>query len=60
MCGEGKLCVNSIGSYKCNCPDGYAENSGGVCEGEPMIVGLMAICMICHRPMTVVKDSDTD
>ncbi|XP_070174967.1 uncharacterized protein [Littorina saxatilis] len=32
VCGEGKRCVNNNGSYTCLCPDGYTDNSEGVCQ----------------------------
>ena len=34
VCGEGKLCLNTLGSRACVCPDGYADDSEGACEGE--------------------------
>ncbi len=30
---ERKVCVNTIGSYTCNCRPGYIENANSVCEG---------------------------
>ena len=29
----GKTCINTIGSYKCECPSGYQEDQNGVCQG---------------------------
>ena len=50
VCGEGKLCINNVGSYTCTCPEGYAENSGGVCEGEVIITAVFISSL--DRPNT--------
>ena len=38
--GEGEVCVNSVGSYKCNCDDKYTKKDGK-CE---KIKGTVTLC----------------
>lgn len=32
--GQDMVCVNTEGSYVCQCKPGYEEAEGGSCEGE--------------------------
>ena len=36
-----RVCVNTIGSYTCNCKPGYLENANSVCEGTFIFVVLL-------------------
>ena len=33
----GKKCINTVGSYKCECPSGYREDQNGFCQGTCLI-----------------------
>ena len=40
MCiSGGKTCINTVGSFRCECPNGYRDDQHGVCEGRYFIVG---------------------
>ncbi|XP_053374889.1 mucin-like protein [Mercenaria mercenaria] len=44
-----KICVNNLGSYRCNCRNGYLETSNGKCEdvnecSYPLMNGCMQEC----------------
>ena len=32
-CPAHSTCVNTIGSFECNCEDGFIKNANGRCEG---------------------------
>lgn len=34
LCAVGKECVNTVGSFKCQCIEGYEMKEGGQCVGE--------------------------
>ena len=34
LCGDATLCVNTDGSYRCDCYPGYMKDDTGVCRGE--------------------------
>ena len=33
-CEEGKICRNHVGSYTCECPDGYNISEDGNCTSN--------------------------
>lgn len=33
-CGEDGECMNTVGSFKCDCDDGYMENKKHICVGK--------------------------
>ena len=34
ICPPNSVCVNSEGSYDCECSNGYTKNENGVCQGK--------------------------
>jgi len=55
-CGAGAVCVNSIGSYRCTCVDGFADLQpqlpGRVCSAE------LKDCDFCSGRGTCVRESN--
>ena len=49
VCGARahEVCVNSEGSFHCQCQDGYARNAQGLCEGKN--VANTGNCNLLHR-----------
>ncbi|KAJ8307100.1 hypothetical protein KUTeg_015184 [Tegillarca granosa] len=43
-CGELQLCVDTIGSFRCQCQDGYKINMDNVCEDEDECHLSTALC----------------
>ena len=33
VCGSNEICVNTVGSFICQCQEGYKRNQGDTCEG---------------------------
>ena len=33
MCPSRSYCVNTLGSYRCNCMNGYQKDNTGMCTG---------------------------
>src|SRR4029434_10199005 len=47
ICGPGGQCVNSLGSYKCDCLPGYASKSRRhpACEGRNYYYSMSTVCV---------------
>ena len=37
ICGEVAECVNAVGSYECNCIEGYEAAPNGTCVGKCIV-----------------------
>ena len=33
VCGSNEICVNTVGSFICQCQEGYTRNQDDTCEG---------------------------
>ena len=55
-CGAGAVCVNSIGSYRCTCVDGFADLQpslpGRVCSAE------LRNCDLCNQRGDCIRESN--
>ena len=40
-CNQGTQCINTIGSFRCTCPDGYSYD-GTTCKGKQPLADLIA------------------
>lgn len=48
-CQDGK-CVNTEGSYACECNDGYAKSWRGLCEGDALNRTQSGLLVTRERP----------
>lgn len=47
-CGNGS-CANVMGSFECNCEEGFEPGPMMICEGETLFCSL-GMCFICIFP----------
>ena len=43
ICGADKVCINTEGSYLCQCKIGYRQLSNGNCQGMKQWVVIMSL-----------------
>jgi len=46
VCPHLSECINSAGSYDCQCYSGYRYDGGSSCEGERVLYSCGCVCVV--------------
>lgn len=42
-CPSNSTCINTVGSYKCSCHEGFVKDTQGLCQGKQFTVMFSAV-----------------